>query len=137
MLKGSGVGPLSGITAAGRGNTWVVTSEAADKAGAGGRHRAKPGESERVSGRWESPAGESSRVGGSEGGRKASGMEEKPREDCQGVGGRFESPRDIDTPGLEELPQGDETSGVTPEGYRVPGEGEQGWGGDGNLPTTR
>ena len=49
------------------GNTWVFTSEAADKVGEGGRHGAIPGERERVSGRRENPAGKSSGVGGREG----------------------------------------------------------------------
>ena len=40
----SGVGLLPGCIAAGRSDTWLVTSEAADKAGVGGRHgeRRKP-----------------------------------------------------------------------------------------------
>ena len=40
---GSGAGELPGGAAAGGGNTWDVTSEAADEAGAGGRHGAKQG----------------------------------------------------------------------------------------------
>ena len=44
---------------------------------------------------------------------------------------------DTNTPGVEELPQRDETSGVTLKGDRVPGT--DGWvrGGDRNSPTTR
>ena len=73
---------------------------------------------------------------GSEGGHEASVVAENPGEDRQGVGGGFELPRDIDTPGVEELPQGDKTFGVTPKGDEVPGEDGRGRGGDGNPPTT-
>ena len=45
-------------------------------------------------------------------------------------------PRGIDTLGVEELPQGDETSGVTPKGNGVTGTERRGWGGDGNSPAT-
>ena len=41
VLKGSGAGPLSRSTMTGRGNTWVVTSEAAYEAGVVGRHGVK------------------------------------------------------------------------------------------------
>ena len=80
-LEGSGVGDLPGIAAAERGNTWDVTSEAADKAGAGGRHGAKQGERERVAGRHENPAGISSGVENREGGHEASEVAENSRED--------------------------------------------------------
>ena len=43
----------------------------------------------------------------------------------------------IDTPGVEELPRGDETSGGTPEGDGVPGEDGQGRGGGGPPPTNQ
>ena len=84
----------------------------------------------------ENPDGKSSVVGGREEGRKASGLAENPRGDCQGVGERFELPRGIDTLVVEELPWRDKTSGVTPEGDRVPGADRWGRGGDGNPPTT-
>ena len=61
-------------------------------------------------------------VGGREGGREASGEAENPRGASQGGGGGFKSPQGIETPGVEEFPQGDETSRVTPKGDRVPGE---------------
>ena len=48
--------------------------------------------------------------GAEKGGPKASRVAENPRGDHQGVGGRVELPRGIDTPGIEELPQGDKTS---------------------------
>ena len=48
VLKGSSAGTLSGSTAADGSDAWVVTSEEADEAGAGGRHGAKPGERDRV-----------------------------------------------------------------------------------------
>ena len=38
---------------------------------------------------------------------------------------------------MAELPQGDETPGVTTAGEGVPGEDGWGWGGDGNPPATR
>ena len=92
---------------------------------------------ERVSSRRETPAGESSGVGYGEGGCKASGVAENPWGDRQGVGGGVESPRGTDNPGVEELPRGDKTSGVTPEGDVVPGADGRGQGGDGNSPATR
>ena len=55
----------------------------------------------------------------------------------QGVEGGVESPLGIDTPGVEELPRGDETSGGTPEGDGVPGEDGWGLGGDGNSLNTQ
>ena len=45
--------------------------------------------------------------------------------------------RGTDTPGVEEFPPGDETSGVTPEGNRVPRADGQGRGGDGKSSSTR
>ena len=50
-MTGTGVDELSGSIASGRGNTWVVTSEVSDKAGAGGRYWAISGERDRVAGR--------------------------------------------------------------------------------------
>ena len=40
----------------------------------------------------------------------------------------------IDTPGVEELPQGDEILGVTPKGDGVQGEDRRGQGGYGTPP---
>ena len=60
--EGSSSEAALGGTATGRGDTWDVTSEDADEAGAGGHHRAKQRGRERVSDRREKPAGKSSRV---------------------------------------------------------------------------
>ena len=76
-------------------------------------------------------------MGGSEGAREASGVAENPVGNCHGVGGGVESPRGINIPGVEELPRGDNTSGVTPKGNRVLGEDIQGRGRDGTPLTTR
>ena len=46
-------------------------------------------------------------------------------------------PRVTDAPRVEELPWGDETSGVTLEGYRMTGADRLGQGGDGNYPAIR
>ena len=70
-------------------------------------------------------------------GPKAFGIAENPRGDCQGVGGKVESPRGTNTPGVEELPQGDETSRVTPKGNIVPEAEGQGQVGDINSPANR
>ena len=67
-------------------------------------------------------------MGFREGGPEASGVVEKPWGDCQVVGGGVESPRGTNTPGVEELPWGNQTSGVTIEGDKVPGEDGQGQG---------
>ena len=45
--------------------------------------------------------------------------------------------RGTDTPRVEELPQGDENSRVTPKGNIIPVVEGQGQGGDGNSPATR
>ena len=71
-----------------------------------------------------------------EGVHEASGVAENPRGDCQGVGGGVESPSGTNTPGVEELPRGDKSSGVTLEGNGVTGSDRQGRGGDGNSPST-
>ena len=145
-----------GGAAAGRDDTGKATSAAADKAGAGGRHGAKIEARERVAGRQENPAGESYGVGGGRkgreayrvatkpsrvrvngGGREAYGVAENPGGDRQGVGGGVESPQVIDYPGVDALPQGDETPGVATAGEGAPGEGRRGRGGDGTPPTTR
>ena len=89
VSEGSGAGKLSGRAADDGGDTWVVTSKAADKAVAGGRHGTEPGERDRVAGQNENPAGKSSGVEGSEGRREASGVAKKSRGDRQGVGVRF------------------------------------------------
>ena len=75
-------------------------------------------------------------MGSSEGGREAFRVAENPGGDRQGVGGRVELPRGIYTPQVEELPWGDETSEVTPEGDGFPGEDRRGRGGERNSPTT-
>ena len=64
-------------------------------------------------------------------------MAENPGGDRQRVGGGAELPQGIDTPGVEELPRGDKTYGVTPKVDRVPGEDGRGRGGDRTPPTTR
>ena len=53
------------------------------------------------------------------------------------MGGGVESSQGIDTPGVDELPQGGETSGVPTKDEGVPGEDGQGRGVDRNLPTNR
>ena len=107
----------------------VVTSADADEAGAGGRHGSIPGVRERVSVQQENPAGDSSRLGGREGGYEASELAENLGGNHQGVGGRVKSPQGIDTPGVEELPRGDETSGVTPRETECQGRMDRGRGG--------
>ena len=64
-------------------------------------------------------------------------MAGNPVGDRQGVGRGFESLRGTDTPGVEKFPWGEETSGVTLEGNRVPGTYGQGRGGNGNYSATR
>ena len=64
-------------------------------------------------------------------------MVENPGRDLQGVGGGVESPQGIDTPGMKEMPQGDETSRVTLKGDGVMGARRQGRGGNRNSPVTR
>ena len=61
-------------------------------------------------------AGESSGVGGKEGGRNAYGVAEIPREDRQVVREGVESLQGINTPGVDELPRGEETTGVSTKG---------------------
>ena len=105
--------------------------------GAGGCHEAEKRGRERVASRRENPAGESSGVGIRERGPEASGVAENPGRDRQGVGGGVKLPRGINTPGVEELPRGDKTYGVTPEGDRVPGAEGRGRGGGRTSPTNR
>ena len=72
------------------------------------------------------------------GGGEASRVAENPGGGSQGVGGGVESPQGIDTPGVEELPRGGETSGVTPKRDKVPGGGGSDGGREGtNPPTTQ
>ena len=141
---------------AGGGNTGKAISAAANKAGAGGRHEARPYLRERIAGRRENPVGKSSGVQGDEGGREASGViheslgvgdkvgsreasgvAENPRGYCQEVGEGVELPQGIDTPGVAELSQGEETPVVTTEGEGVPEEDGPGRGEERTPPTTQ
>ena len=97
------------------------TAVESDALGPGVRHGVDNRERERVSGHWENPSRESSGVGDKEGGPKASGVVEKSRGDHQGVLGGVDSPKGNDIPGVEELPRGCKNSGVTLEGYGIPG----------------
>ena len=74
---------------------------------------------------------------GEGGGREAYGVVENPRGGFQGVGGGVELLQGIDTPGVGELPWGDETPGVATEGERVTGEDGRRRGGDGTPPTNQ
>ena len=135
----SNTGGISGDATDGGGDTGKATSTAVDKAGAGGRHGARPGVRGRIVGRQEKPARESSGVGGDsgsrkaskvdhgslgvvddEGGREASGVAENSGENRQGVHGGVELPQGIGNLGVIEFPQGEETPGVTTEGEGVP-----------------
>ena len=100
-LKGSGVEDRPGGAAADGGDTWEVTSEDTDTAGAGGCRGAEKMGRERVSGRRENPAGEAYGVGIREGGTEASRVAENPGGYRQGVGRGVEFPRDMNTPGVE------------------------------------
>ena len=55
----------------------------------------------------------------------------------QVVGGGIMSPGGTKNPGVEGDPQEYKTSGVTPEGNRVPGRDRRGLGEDKNSPATR
>ena len=142
-----------GGATAGKGDIGDATSANADKAGAGGRHRAITAARERVSGWQENTAGESyggggigegreaygvvskpSRVGGDRGGCEAYGVAENPRGDRLGVGGEVESRQGIDTPRLDAWSQGDETPGLDTEGNIVKGKGGRERGGDRTPP---
>ena len=102
---------------AGRVNTGISPSAAANEAVAQGRHGARPTQRGRQEGRQGKHTGEISEVRGDEGGRKASGVDhdnpkvgdkeggheasgvaENPQGSCQGVGGGVESPRVNSTP---------------------------------------
>ena len=152
----SGVGGLSGDATEGRGNTGKATSAAADEAGAGSRQGQRPGLRGGVTIQQENPNGESSGVGGGEGGCeasivaressgvkdeeggcKASGLAENSRVYPKGVQGGVKLSQGIDTPGVAELPRGDETPGVTTGGKDEPREDEWGQGGGENPPTIR
>ena len=82
-------------------------------------------------------AHESPGVGDEEGGRKASGVAEKPRGSRQGVGGGVELPQGADTPKVATVPQRDKTPGVTTARASKPREDGRGRGGDEKSPTTR
>ena len=64
-------------------------------------------------------------------------MAENSGEDCQEVGGGVELTRGTNTPGVEELPRGEETSGLTLEGDGVTGVERQEWGGERKPPATQ
>ena len=136
--EGSGAEAAPGGAAAGKGNTWDVTSEDAvvDEAGTGGRHGEKQRGRERVSVRRGKPSGKFYGVGIREGSPEAFRVAENPGGDCQGVGGGVELQRGIENPGVEELPRGGEISGVTPKVDRVPGsDGRTGAGRGQKLPS--
>ena len=59
-------------------------------------------------------------------------MAKNPEGDLQGVGGGVKSLRGTNNSGVDELPWGGETSGVTLEGEGVLGTDGRGRGGDGN-----
>ena len=124
--SGAEIGPVG--AAASRGDTLDTTAVEADAEGEGGRHGEEKRERETVAGRRENPAGKSSGVGVREGTPEASRVAKTPGGDRQGVGGGVELPRGTNTPGVEELPWGNQTSGVTLEGDKVPGEDGQGQG---------
>ena len=112
-MEGSGAKDSPGGAVASGGITTDVTSEDVDTTGPVGRNGAENRERKNVSGWRENPADESSGVGTTEGGPKASGLAGNPRGGCHGVGGGVELLQGINTPGVEELPQGDENPGVT------------------------
>ena len=108
-----------GEAISGRGDTRKASFAAANKAGAGGHHGARPAKRVRFAGRRENPAGKFSGVRGNnrgreasgvahkssgvadkEEGREASGVAENPRGSRQGVGGRVKLPQGTDTPGV-------------------------------------
>ena len=109
---------------AGGGNTRKASCAASNKAGAWGRHGARPAQRASFAGRRKNLAGESlglrgddevrktsgvahdsSGVGDKEGGREASGVAENPRGCHQGVGGGVELSQGNNTPGVSELPR--------------------------------
>ena len=139
-----------------RGDTGKASFAAADKAGAWGRHGARPANRGRSGGQRENQEGESSGLRGDDGVREASGVahespgvgdEEGVRESSivvkntrgsrQGVGGGVELPQGTDTPGVAEVPRGDKTPGLTIAGEGEPRKDRQGQGGDETPPTTR
>ena len=106
------------------------------RSGSGGASWGGKRKRERVSSLRENSSGDSFRVGEGEGGGEASEVTENSKGDCQVVGGVVKSPRGTNTPGVEELLRGDETSRVTLEGDGVPGTDRRGQGGYGNSPPT-
>ena len=83
----SGAEERSGDKAAGGGDTRKATSVAANEAGEGGSHRARPELRGRIAGRRGNPDGESLGVWGKEGCCKASGVAGNTQGKRQGVGG--------------------------------------------------
>ena len=98
-MKDSGKGELSGDKMAGGGNIRKSSSAAADKAGAGGCHGARPGNMGKSGGRQENQAGESTGVQGDYRGREASGV----AQESPGVG---EEEGVCEASGVAENPQG-------------------------------
>ena len=86
--EGSGAEAAPGGAAAGKGNTWDVTSEdaVADEAGTGGRHGEKQRGRERVSVRRGKPSGKFYGVGIREGGPEAFRVAENPGGGLPGSG---------------------------------------------------
>ena len=121
----------------GRRDAWGVTPEDTYEAGAGGCHAVKQRGRERVTIRQETHLASHLEWVAER------GAESPPewRKTSEGIDREWEGgssiPRVINTPGVEEIPWGDKTSGVTSEGDVVPGEDGRGQEGDGNSPTTR
>ena len=134
--EGIGTGELPGGAVACRGNTWDVTSEVADKAGAGGRHGAKQGKKKRVAGQWKTPSSKSSGVGSREGGGRGLCWGGKLQGVFPGSGRVSRVAKGHRHPWSGRVAPGEETSGVTPKGDGVPGEDGRRRGGDGDSPTT-
>ena len=124
----SGTNGCSDDAMAGGGKSGKASSTAANKAGASGRHGARPVKRGRVAGWRENSASKSlgvrgddrgrevsgvahdtSVVGYEEGGRKAFEVEKNPQGSRQGVGGGVESPQGTNTPGVAEVPRGKNT----------------------------
>ena len=125
--EGSGAENGQGGAAAGGGTTSDTTSEDTDTSGPGGRYWAGRRKWERVTSRQEKPDGKSSGVGEGEGIPKAPGVAENTRGIAREWGwGEVELLRGIDKPGVEELPRGEKTSGLTLKGNKVPEM--HGWG---------
>ena len=142
----SGADRHLGDAMAGGGNTGEASSAAADEAGAGGRHGARPDQRKRLAGRRENPAGKSGKAFGEahksskvvevEGGHKAPGVAENPQWYSQGVGGGVESPQGTNNPGVAEFALESKTPRVTTAGEGVQGDDRRWQGGDEPPPTT-